>query len=83
MHSHNIIYDRLISAKQDDNYVVINSDRLNMLQNNCKDSYKSDFSINSGDNINIIGMLNPHSDKSKERMTIVKEGFYNVAIPAG
>lgn len=82
LHSHNIIYDRLISAKQDDNYVVINSDRLNMLQNNCKDSYKSDFSINSGDNINIIGMLNPHSDKSKERMTIVKEGFYNVAIPA-
>ena len=82
MHSHNIIYDRLISAKQDDNYVVINSDRLNMLQNNCKDSYKSDFSINSGDNINIIGMINPHSDKSKERMTIVKEGFYNVAIPA-
>lgn len=82
LHSHNIIYDRLISAKQDDNYVVINSDRLNMLQNNCKDSYKCDFCINSGDNINIIGMLNPHSDKSKERMTIVKEGFYNVAIPA-
>lgn len=124
LHRHNIIYDRLISAKQHDNYVVINSDRLNMLQNNCRDNYKSgyaiqnncegnyksdyklrnncednyesdyglqnncednyksDFPTNYGDNINIIGKLNPHSDKPKERMTIVKDGFYNVAIPA-